>query len=163
MNKTDTQGYRPNSARGTLTRRSFVKTALGTAAGMALLNTGSRVWAAEKTAAVQTSAGKVTGLHEGGLNVFRGIPYAAPPVGERRWLPPQRTEAWSGVAGVDGRRPAAPGGDSWNREDTRTGEPGDPSDRGPHLDRGAAHLARLRGQRGPSRIHDRRLVRIRRF
>jgi para-nitrobenzyl esterase len=44
---------------------------------------------------VQLSTGPVRGLEEGGVTVFRGIPYAAPPVGELRWRAPQPVGAWS--------------------------------------------------------------------
>ncbi|MBI2850946.1 MAG: carboxylesterase/lipase family protein [Chloroflexi bacterium] len=46
---------------------------------------------------VNTTSGKLQGQHEDGLYVFRGIPYAAPPTGKRRWLPPQPLEPWRGV------------------------------------------------------------------
>jgi len=45
----------------------------------------------------ETKTGKIEGTKEGGLNVFKGIPYAAPPVGKRRWLSPSPVEPWSGV------------------------------------------------------------------
>jgi len=40
------------------------------------------------TAVVETTAGKIEGIFRKGLYIFRGIPYASAPVGERRWLPP---------------------------------------------------------------------------
>src|SRR4051794_10934357 len=46
---------------------------------------------------VATRSGKVEGFERGGVHVFRGIPYAAPPVGARRWKAPQREEAWAGT------------------------------------------------------------------
>ncbi len=48
-------------------------------------------------AIVETGAGKVEGYQKHNLNIFKGIPYAAPPIGERRWLPPERVEPWTGV------------------------------------------------------------------
>ncbi len=46
---------------------------------------------------VNTRAGRVEGVRQGDLLVFKGVPYAAPPVGELRWLPPQPLQAWEGV------------------------------------------------------------------
>lgn len=43
-----------------------------------------------------TLGGQVSGL-DGEVQTFKGIPYAAPPIGPLRWRPPQPVEAWSGV------------------------------------------------------------------
>jgi para-nitrobenzyl esterase len=45
----------------------------------------------------RTRSGQVRGLHADGVITFLGIPYAAPPFGANRFLPPQPREAWSGV------------------------------------------------------------------
>jgi para-nitrobenzyl esterase len=46
---------------------------------------------------VATESGKVEGSFENGLYVFRGIPYAIPPVGKLRWMPPQSVKPWNGI------------------------------------------------------------------
>ncbi len=46
---------------------------------------------------VDTRSGKVEGFERDGVHVFRGIPYALPPVGTRRWQLPQPEESWEGV------------------------------------------------------------------
>lgn len=48
-------------------------------------------------AIVETRYGKVEGYSSNGIQGFRGIPFAAPPVGERRWTPPEPPEPWAGV------------------------------------------------------------------
>jgi para-nitrobenzyl esterase len=46
---------------------------------------------------VSTSAGLLRGAAQDGYSVWRGIPFAAPPVGARRFHPPQPVDPWSGV------------------------------------------------------------------
>jgi carboxylesterase type B len=57
---------------------------------------------------VELASGKVRGTIEGPLSVFRGIPFACPPVGPLRFGPPQPVEPWAGVreARVFGPAPA---------------------------------------------------------
>ena len=47
----------------------------------------------------KTESGMVEGLYSSNpeITVFKGIPYAAPPVGQLRWAPPQPAEPWDGV------------------------------------------------------------------
>jgi len=54
-------------------------------------------WAAEPATQVQVDGGRVQGHLAEDLLVFKGIPYAAPPVGALRWRAPQPVPAWSGV------------------------------------------------------------------
>lgn len=65
----------------------------------ASLALGATAPAADPPAPVATIAqGKLSGQSlSGGIDSFRGIPYAAPPVGPLRWRPPAKAPAWSGV------------------------------------------------------------------
>jgi para-nitrobenzyl esterase len=57
---------------------------------------------------IEVAGGKVSGAYEKGIYSFKGIPYAAPPVGERRWLPPEKHKSWPGVLEARNFGPVAP-------------------------------------------------------
>ncbi|MBO6054688.1 MAG: carboxylesterase family protein [Oscillospiraceae bacterium] len=55
------------------------------------------------TETIHIAQGDLTGVltGDGRVEVYAGIPYAKPPVGELRWREPQRAEAWQGVLAAD--------------------------------------------------------------
>lgn len=62
---------------------------LARAAALALtLVAGAAGAAAAEPALVKVETGLLAGEAKDGVGVWRAIPYAAPPVGERRWAPP---------------------------------------------------------------------------
>ena len=56
---------------------------------------------AQRPGPVQIEHGMVQGTLEGGLTVYRGIPFAAPPVGDLRWRAPQPAAKWQAVLQAD--------------------------------------------------------------
>ena len=82
----------------TITRGKLV-----TLAGMAAMLT-SGAWAQER---VKISNGTLEGTTSSGVRIFKGIPFAAPPVGDLRWKPPQLLKNWKGVRKADRFGPRA--------------------------------------------------------
>ncbi len=57
---------------------------------------------------VKTKSGDVAGVTRDGVAAWKGIPFAAPPVGDLRWQPPQPAESWTGVRQATDFGPACP-------------------------------------------------------
>ncbi|RXK53812.1 carboxylesterase family protein [Oleiharenicola lentus] len=56
---------------------------------------------AQAPAPVRTDTGLVQGVTEKDLAVYKGIPFAVPPVGDLRWRAPQPAAKWEGVRAAD--------------------------------------------------------------
>ncbi|MDE3178248.1 MAG: carboxylesterase family protein [Acidobacteriota bacterium] len=52
---------------------------------------------ASSASVMRIESGLVRGTARDGLMIFKGIPYAQPPVGKLRWQPPQPAKAWKGI------------------------------------------------------------------
>jgi len=53
------------------------------------------------SAAVRVDGGEIQGVAASGLTVYKGIPFAAPPIGNLRWRPPAPVIPWAGVKRAD--------------------------------------------------------------
>jgi para-nitrobenzyl esterase len=62
--------------------------------------------AAETPKPVRTQSGLVQGMIEDGVTIYKGIPFAAPPLGGLRWRAPQPAASWTGVRNADKFAPA---------------------------------------------------------
>lgn len=92
-------------------------------AGLLLGLSGTAV--AEPSLVVQTKDGPVTGSLQDGMAAFKGIPFAAPPVGALRWRPPQRVTPWTeprdaATFGAMCAQPTLPSGPAKGSEDCLT-------------------------------------------
>ncbi len=56
---------------------------------------------------VQIANGTLEGVNESGIRTFKGVPYAAPPLGNLRWREPQPVQNWTGVRKADHFGPRA--------------------------------------------------------
>lgn len=53
--------------------------------------------AAAQEPSATVTGGSIRGIESGGVRVFKGIPYAAPPVGDLRWAAPEPVVPWQGT------------------------------------------------------------------
>ncbi len=68
---------------------------------LVLLASLTAISAMAQTPIIKTTSGEITGVVENGVNVYKGIPYAEPPVGELRWKKPQKVKHWNGIRACD--------------------------------------------------------------
>jgi para-nitrobenzyl esterase len=57
---------------------------------------------------MRIAQGNLRGVEDGGVRVFKGIPYAAPPTGPLRWRPPAPAPRWQGVRPAEAFRASCP-------------------------------------------------------
>jgi len=50
----------------------------------------------------------VEGVINGEISIFKGIPFAVPPIGDYRWKPPQPVKPWAGTLKADKFGPQCP-------------------------------------------------------
>lgn len=78
-------------------RRNRLWLAGGAAGLLAALAVAGSLAAQQPETTVRVDGGQLEGVIEDGVVVYKGIPYAVPPVGEWRWRPPQPAAPWTGV------------------------------------------------------------------
>lgn len=64
----------------------------------------------KKTDIIKTKSGKIQGYQDDSLKIFKGIPYAAPPIGNLRFKPPVETKPWRDVLNTTTFGPYSPQG-----------------------------------------------------
>ena len=91
---------------GVLAFRSAVS-GIATIAGVIALAVGAApAVAAPGAPRVHVTAGWLVGVESAGIASFKGVPYAAPPVGPLRWVLPQPVASWSTDRAADDFGPA---------------------------------------------------------
>jgi len=75
-------------------------------AGLGLAAALAAASAAQAADTVKVAQGALHGATAGAVTSFKGVPFAAPPVGDLRWRPPSAPQRWQGVREADKYGPA---------------------------------------------------------
>ncbi len=76
------------------------------AVSTALLMAAIGIASVATAAPVRIESGLIDGVEAGGISIYKGIPFAAPPLGDLRWRPPAAPPHWSGVRHATSFAPA---------------------------------------------------------
>src|SRR6185503_8407534 len=71
-----------------------------------VFNFSTRAWSINGN--IRVDGGLISGTTADGVTSYKGIPFAAPPVGELRWNAPQPVVAWEGVRPCNDFGPECP-------------------------------------------------------
>src|ERR1700722_9505356 len=78
-------------------RRALISSGIGAlAAGMLMNSKLAMALGQPSGATVETTLGKVRGTEQGGVQAFRGVPYAASTAPPTRFMPPSKRQPWTG-------------------------------------------------------------------
>jgi para-nitrobenzyl esterase len=80
-----------------LSRRALLRSSLFAGALAATPDFAATVESKSEGPIVETSTGKVRGVANNGVHVYRGLPYGASTAGANRFMPPRKPESWTGV------------------------------------------------------------------
>jgi para-nitrobenzyl esterase len=94
-------------------RRSLLRSSVSFGVAALLLGFEAKEISAAEDSTIETTHGRVRGRTEGGVHVFRGIPYGGQASGQRRFMAPARAESWSGVRECTAIGPRAMQSDMW--------------------------------------------------